>query len=485
MWFPEWSLRSPGTSPAEPRQAIDDGGLIVAVNSVAFASGVRLGMRRGEAEAICPTVTTIVRDPGAEMVAFEPVATAIEGLIPRIEVTDPGLVFAPVAGAVGYYGGEVPLIERVVKEIDDVTNGGYRIGLAAGPFAARHAAARAIGDPPVLVVEDDAAFLASLDIGALGSEELVATFRWLGITTLGELARLPRGAITSRFGAIGLAAHRLASGPDRDVVARIFPVDLTIEERFDPPLEDMEQVGFVARSMAVRLIEALAAAGSAPYRISVEAEAADGSMRTRTWRSADPLDDGAIAERVRWQLRAWVEGPGAGVRGGLAALRIEPADLSDEGRQLALGEDAARGEAVQRALAATQSIVGMDGVLQAAPQGGRDPLDRVSWHRWGETPQAPQRDPAAPWPGSLPSPSPALVPPEPQRLAIEWDGGLPNRVRLGSRWEPVLSWAGPWRRAGRWWHGETPADRYQIVTSAGAFLCEVRDGETWLVGVYD
>jgi hypothetical protein len=63
--------------------------------------------------------------------------------------------------------------------------------------------------------------------------------------------------------------------------------------------------------------------------------------------------------------------------------------------------------------------------------------------------------------------------------------GMPSRVRLSSRWEPVLSWAGPWRRFGRWWQGEEAADRYQIVTSAGAFLCEVRDGETWLIGIYD
>ncbi|MCH8128966.1 MAG: hypothetical protein IIC70_03585, partial [Acidobacteria bacterium] len=52
-------------------------------------------------------------------------------------------------------------------------------------------------------------------------------------------------------------------------------------------------------------------------------------------------------------------------------------------------------------------------------------------------------------------------------------------------WVPVLSWAGPWRRLGRWWQGEESADRWQIVTSAGAFLCEVRDGETWLIGIYD
>jgi hypothetical protein len=62
---------------------------------------------------------------------------------------------------------------------------------------------------------------------------------------------------------------------------------------------------------------------------------------------------------------------------------------------------------------------------------------------------------------------------------------MPEHVRLKSRWVPVLSWAGPWRSVGRWWHGETAADRYQIITSAGAYLCEVRDGRTYLIGVYD
>jgi hypothetical protein len=38
---------------------------------------------------------------------------------------------------------------------------------------------------------------------------------------------------------------------------------------------------------------------------------------------------------------------------------------------------------------------------------------------------------------------------------------------------------------GRWWKGEEPGDQYQIVTSAGAFLCEIKNGQTWLVGIYD
>lgn len=149
------------------------------------------------------------------MVAFEQVVAEVEALVPKVEIVEPGLIFVPVAGAVGYYGGEGPLVERIVKEIDRITGDGYRIGLADGPFAAKHAAAGTTGDAPVHIVEDDASFLASLDISAIGREEVVATFRWLGITTLGELARLPGSAIASRFGAVGLDAHRLASGRDR------------------------------------------------------------------------------------------------------------------------------------------------------------------------------------------------------------------------------------------------------------------------------
>jgi protein ImuB len=453
---------------------------VVAVTPDAFAMGARVGMRRGEAEALAPTAVTLVSDPGAEAVAFEPVAAAIESVVPAMEMTAPGLVHLPLAGAMRYYRSEERVMAAVVAAVDRVAAGG-RFGLADGPFAARMAAERAIAGP--LIVTDTAGFLAEIDVAALGVEELVATFRWLGIGTLGGLAALPRPAVASRFGPAGLEAHRIASGEDRMVHPRPIPESVLVEEVFEPPLDDFERAAFAARALARRLLEAVAPSGAMPHRVEVEVEAATGMVRARTWRSAHPFAEVELAERVRWQLRAWIES--GGVPGGVVRLRLIPADLSDRGRQLRLDEDAASDLDARRALGRAQGLVGPDAVLQAVPQGGRDPGERVQWHRWGEPAEGIARDPAAPWPGRLPSPSPSLVPPQPRPFEVEWDAGFPVRVRLGSRWEPVLGWAGPWRRTGRWWEGESAADRYQVVTSAGAFLCEVREGRSWLVGVYD
>ncbi len=471
VWFPDWPLRRRDAPPDEPHQAVDERGLIVAADWRAAAAGVQVGMRRREAEAICPTAVTVTADPVAEMVAFEPVVRAAESVVPGVEIDRPGLFYVAVAGATRYYGGEEAVIERVARAVSDIAGGGARIGLADGPFAAKMAAA----DPPKIIT-DTAEFLAELGVESLGVAELAETLRWLGVGTLGELASLPRAAIASRFGAPGLEAHRLAAGEARSVVGREIPSEVFVEEHFDPPLMDMERTAFAARALAARL-------QGGWHRLVIEAESAQGVRRDRTWRSNDAFNESELVERIRWQLQAWVEA--GGVPGGLARLRLIPGDFSDGGRQLRLDEDPVSNLDAGRALVRAQTLLGSDAVLQARPQGGREPRERIQWHRWGEEAPSPPRDPDAPWPGALPSPAPSLVPPEPQPLEVEWEAGFPIRVRLGSRWESVLTWAGPWRNTGRWWEGEDPSDRYQIVTSAGAFLCEVRAGRCFLTGIYD
>ena len=452
---------------------------MAAANDLACQAGVEVGMPARAAEALCPSGMSLDRDPAGEARRFEPVVDAIEDLIPRVEVVAPGWVFVPIDGAIHYYGGEEALVERLAGEMDRLAGGG-RLGVAGGPFAAYQAARSA---RPTLIVEDDRAFLSGLDISALAVDELVATFRWLGVTTLGGLAALPRAAVASRFGDRGLEAHRLASGEDRPVVPRRIPTDLAVERAFDPPLLLLEQAGFAARRLAGELMDRLGTRYVAPHRVEVEAGSAEGNTRARVWRSDVPFDERTLAQRVWWQLRAWTET--GGIPGGLVRLRLAPADLSGEGYQPGLFEDTAARAEADRALERTRTILGQDSVLEARPQGGRDPAERVQWTRWGEEFPEPARSPASPWPGRVPEPSPSLAPPRPPRLDVEWDAGIPTRVRLAGRWEPVTAWAGPWRRLGRWWVEEESSNLYQIVTSAGAVLCRVTAGRTSMVGVYD
>ena len=496
---------------------------MVAANELARALDVEVGMLRREGEALCAMGVVLERDLATEMVTFEPVVQAIEDIVPRVEVVEPGLAYVPVGGAVRYYGGEEKLVEAVVERLaalppqggstakpgggsgtrhvagsvdtepsapsnqpPDATRTPYAVrrmpslGLARGPFAAYWAARTAHGTSQI--VADDARFLAELRVDTLPNRDLVDTFRWLGIHTLGNLATLPREAVLSRFGGMGLDAHRLASGEDRAIHPRTISDDLSVLETLEEPLHYLEQVGFLARSMAHRLMATLRETGVAPHELEVEATAVDGTVKSRIWRSANPFTEEALAERVWWQLRAWTES--GGVPGGLIALRLTPASVTGDGRQLLIFEDTTATLEAERALARAQALVGPDAVLQAVPQGGRDPGDRVAWHRWGEEP-ANVRPLNDPWPGSTPVPSPALVPPDPTPLMVDWEDGIPVRVRLRARWVEVLNWAGPWRKTGRWWMEEPDADRYQLVTSAGAFLCEVRSDGTFLTGVYD
>ncbi len=483
-----WSLTRPDAPQDEPVLIVDD--RVAAATPEVLAAGVTLGMPRRAAEALAPFASVMLRDPGEEARRFERVADAVEALVPRVEVVSPGLVYVPVAGAVRFYGGEGALARRVAEEMEGLM-GGVRgsealIGVADGPFAARWAAATArVGEPRVVI--DTIGFLSGLDLSTLreemGGDEMIDTFRWLGVVTLGDLARLPRDALATRFGDSGALAHRLASGEDRLPHSRAIPADLGVAMEFEDPLESLEAVAFAARVLAERLVKRLQQVAVAPHALTITATPARGPSRERVWRSADPFTAKAITDRVWWQLRAWVES--SGVPGGITAITVEPSDLSGEGRQLGLFSDESTMMETERALARAQALVGPDRVRQGRGQGGRMPGERVSWARWGEEPSPAADDPAAPWPGSTPAPSPALVPSPARPVEIEWDGGTPSRVRLGTRWEPVLTWCGPWRLTGRWWVGEEDADRYQLVTSVGALLCVVTASGAHLAGVYD
>ena len=398
---------------------------------------MKAGMARRTAEALCPSALSLDRDPAGETRRFEPVLGVIEDLIPRVEVVEPGWVFVPIDGAIRYYGGEEAT--RGSGSRDGEPFGG------GGPFRGGRRSVRGVLGSPISPLDPDRRGRPGFSVrtGYLGPwrpTELIATFRWLGVTTLGGLAGLPRGAVASRFGARGLEAHRLASGEDRMVVPRHIPPDLVVERTFEEPLQLLEQVGFRRPEPGrnphglVGSVPGCAPSGGGGSGSSRGDHAVAGMAERRP-----RFDDQALAERVWWQLRAWTET--GGVPGGLARLKLSPADLSDEGYQPGLFERTAARIEAERALERTRTLLGPDlGPPSTAPG-------------WTGSGRAGAVDPMG---GGVPRAGPL------PRVSVAGEG-FPSRPRAWCHPAPgTWTWSGTpasrpgyaWPAGGnRWWPG--------------------------------
>jgi len=578
LWCPDWPVVAAGIAAhlsAQRPAAVVTANRVVACSAVARAAGVSRGLRRREAQARCPDLVVHPADPDRDARLFESVVAAVEQLAPGVEVVRPGMVALAARGPTRYFGGEPAVAERLVDHVAAATGVESQVGIADGLFAATLAAHRGV----VVPAGGTRAFLAPLSAAELcrdpgiehdarpGGElavrtELVDLLYRLGIRSIGDFAALPASAVASRFGASAGVAHRLAAGrQERPVGRRDPPPDLVVTITLDPPVDRVDAAAFAARTAAARLTEVLADRGLACTRLGIQAVTEAGADGTRTelarvWRCAEPLTAAATADRVRWQLEGWLtaaatgRGPSgrapSGPSGPVVLLRLVPEEVVPAGAlQLGLwGETGESDERAGRALVRVQTLLGgPDTVLTAVLDGGRAPADRVRLVPWGDA-RTPLRDPALPWPGRLPEPSPAVVLLEPVPVGVFDIGGVPVSVtdRLVLSAAPatvrvtgpagtdrrVLRWAGPWPVQDRWWDpvstrrsvrlqavldapaadpAAVPATRHTPATGwppddagpgrhldlvpdrAGtgehAVLLLVRDGRWWVEAVYD
>jgi protein ImuB len=545
VWCPDWPVVAASAVEGIPQHhpaAVLAANRVVACSAAARANGVRRGQRKREAQSRCPELAVLKDDPDRDARAFEPVVCAVEALAPGVEVIRPGLVVVAARGPVNYFGSEQEVAERLIDMVATDVEVECQVGIADGIFAAILAAQRGVLVDPGA----SAAFLAPLSVtellqlpdGAPGRAELVDLLRRLGLRTLGSFAALPVSDVSTRFGPDAVQAHRWASGVwDRPLTRRQPPVDLTVTQRLDPPVERVDAAAFAAKEPAARLHELLAARGLACTRLEVYAETEHGEQLSRTWRCAGPLTPGGIYDRVRWQLDAWVSvgaslrspsltchctqrsvrpceasdcvgaslrSPSLAPSAGLVLLRLVPDEVVPVATlQRGLwGEVGEADERAGRAMVHVQGILGPDSVFTAVLGGGRDPASQSQLVPWGEQ-RIPERPPDQPWPGRLPPPSPATVyapAHRPQAHVLNDAGGHigvsaravltapPHLVAVdGQPPKAVLGWAGPWPVEERWWDadGGRRLARLQVAVEGAALLLACENGR-WLVeGVYD
>lgn len=511
----DWPIVAAGVALDVPA-AVFHANRVVATSPAARAHDIVGHQRRREAQSRCPSLVVLDHDPARDARAFEPIVATLDALTPRVEITQAGQVAFPTRGPSRFFGGDEALAARTHAIVSEALAGrsrdpDVRVGIADGPFAAG-LAARSARPTAVISPGGTPAFLAQLPMATLDRPDLVDVLGRLGLRTLGALAGLPASDVLARFGWEGAAAHRLASGLDeRPPATGPPPVDLTVSVELDPPADTVAPAAFLARGLAEELHERLWARGSACTRVVIGAETEHGEHLERVWRAEGALTAAAIADRLRWQLDGWLQGstrhrPTAGI----SRLWLTPDEIIPAGgRQLGFwGSDAATSDRASRAVARVQGLLGIGSVSVPEWRGSRDPATQIALVEAEavdltvERPGARRDRVLGPWPGRLPTPSPAWVHGEStaaevvdaagEQVLVSGRGVLsaaPLRLSVsGAAWTEVVEWAGPWPLEERWWDTarRRRRARLQLVTTDGQARLLTLEGGIWRVeATYD
>ena len=167
----------------------------------------------GEALSRCPRLALVPPDPVGVADAWEHVLARLESVGAVVESDQPGQACFAAAGLRRLHGGS---LDGVVAATRAALRRPARIGAGPSRFCALAAAARARTRRAGFVrgAEDLAAEPVSLLRLREPTASLPQALERFGITTLGELAALPRAALADRFGHAGLLAHDLAFSPN-------------------------------------------------------------------------------------------------------------------------------------------------------------------------------------------------------------------------------------------------------------------------------
>ena len=170
----------------------------------------------GEALATCPGLVLVERDPAAVEQEWEGVLRRLEDAGFAVEPEQPGAVTFETKGVERLYGGVEPALERALAAVGSTWD--PRAGAADRRFAALAAASVARAGPGAHRPERGGTrdFLAPLPLSLLPlPADRYAELEGLGVQRLGELARLPGGAVAERLGQEGKRAWGLARGGGR------------------------------------------------------------------------------------------------------------------------------------------------------------------------------------------------------------------------------------------------------------------------------
>jgi protein ImuB len=455
VWRAEPALR------AQAVVVIDDDrpqGQVLWACERARGAGVLPGQRYAHALSLHRALRARVVPPEKIEAAIVELRTALHAVSPRVEPGEPGTFWLDGTGLERIYPDDRGrglrgqawgmAIQQTIVAVG--LSGAVVVGFSR---FATYAIARATRTGVTVLRSDaderaaaSAVPLSRLDVDAKLRDSLAR----LGVTTLGQMVRLPGGGILERFGRAAHRLYQLAAGERWDPLVPMAPPEAPDEQVvLDDDEHDVERLVFVLKAAIDRLLERLAARGRALTALHVELTlrraVGHTELRADCIKPAAPtLDTRALVRLVHLRLGGMP--PSAPVH----AARVWADDVAATREQLALFAAKPRRDlrAGNEALARVRAELGDDAVVRAVLREGHLPEASFGWERVS------QMVPASPVPTRV-RPlvrrvfgRPQLLPP--QARQVRDDGWLLSGLEHGA----VVRILGPYVISGGWWQHE-------------------------------
>ncbi|MBV9813948.1 MAG: DNA polymerase Y family protein, partial [Acetobacteraceae bacterium] len=212
-WLPSWPtqrlLRQGRFAPGAEFATVETvRGLrrLAAVSPAAAVLGLRPEQSLSQARAMCPSLAVADADPAADGAALLRLATWCERYSPLAAADPPDGVWLDIAGCAHLWGGEAALADDLLRRLGrNRLSGRLAVADTAGAAWALARSATARDDATVVAPREHVRALGPLPVALLRLDpRTVAGLRRVGLRSIGELARVPRGELASHYGAPAL-----------------------------------------------------------------------------------------------------------------------------------------------------------------------------------------------------------------------------------------------------------------------------------------
>jgi len=497
LWFPhlptdrlrrENPWRRAGDTPLIVVDRIANALRLTAVDRNAAAAGLETGMALTDARALFQTLEVVNAAPAEDQRLLQRLADWCHRYSPLVALDHPHGIVLDITGCDHLFGGLEAMLRDVVTRL---RKNGFAVKAAiAGNAAAARALARFSRGGVLSAGADD--ILRALPLVSLEIEEASLTgLKRAGLRTIGDVAALPRAALTARFGeAVVNRLDALFGRATRPVSPlRVVPVCLAVR-RMAEPLIVMEAVEALLRQLGDELFAALEKRGEGAREIEAAFFRVDGLVRRVSVQAGRPLVETAPFFRlIRERLSALAEPLDAGY--GFDAVQL--AALGTERvahRQASLDSRRETASAVDALVDRLSARLGPARVLRPIAVDMHIPERAFSMvpaiHQMADEALARLRfapDEYRSGPRYLGDPParPIRLFQPPQR--IEATAEVPDGPPMQFRWRRVLHEValaeGPERIAPEWWRGNPEAsarDYYRIEDNAGRRFWIFREG---------